>query len=442
MSHPAAHRRERSFQVDVLRREVSQAKTERVDPACRAGSQSAGRCRRIPIRPSVRIALAATEPDNEDNASRYLSQPGETFLDFAILKADAMFELCIKIASVGICLALIYLLATRIAAVRRRRSDGDVGIDTSNRYWYQFSSKTILITLALLCVVVVGTGLYLFRIRREGDRDANEQMWVAAVVIDHMERNGGSWPREWQDLEESHEIVAASNGRPWNFDELRGRVAIDFKVKPAELAEASADGDEPPFRVIYLRNGKTHYWRTGEPNRMILDYLTKRAQRPESYVYPKHPHPDEKEARAALLAAFTKWELDENGRVTRVSMSPFEDARAVAKHLKSLKELRELNFQDTNITDDDLEYIRGLTNLESVSLAGTRVTDAGLKHLKGLKSLQGLGLSSTKITDAGLEHLKELTSLTELGLTETKVTDEGIKKFQRALPKCEVSRYR
>ncbi|MCH8921615.1 MAG: hypothetical protein IIA67_00530, partial [Planctomycetes bacterium] len=320
-----------------------------------------------------------------------------------------MIELSIKIASIGICLTLFYLFATRIAAVRRRRSDGDTGDDTSKRHWYHFSPKTMLIALALLCVGVVGTGLYVFRIGMQATREAYAQEWVAVVVIDHMERNGGSWPREWKDLEESYEIVAARSGGTWSFDELHSRVAIDFNVNPAELAEVFADGDEPPFRVIYLRNGKTHYWRAREPNQMILDYLTERAQRPESYVYPKHPHADEKDARAALLAAFTKWELDENGHVTRVSLSPFEDARAVAKDLKSLKELRELNLQDTNITDDELKHIRGLTNLESVSFAGTKVTDAGLEHLKGLKNLQGLGLSSTNITDAGLEHLKGLT---------------------------------
>ncbi|MCH8922033.1 MAG: hypothetical protein IIA67_02655 [Planctomycetes bacterium] len=99
-------------------------------------------------------------------------------------------------------------------------------------------------------------------------------------------------------------------------------------------------------------------------------------------------------------------------------------------HLNELKNLEELNLNDTQVTDAVLEHVKGLTNLRELYLAHTNVTDAGLDHLSGLKTLERLDLSHTKITDAGLEHLKGLRRLSHLDLRGTDVTDEGVKKFQ------------
>ena len=74
----------------------------------------------------------------------------------------------------------------------------------------------------------------------------------------------------------------------------------------------------------------------------------------------------------------------------------------------------------------------------AVSLYDTQITDADLEHLKGLPRLVNLQLDNTPITGPGLEHLKELTSLQMLCFNYTQITEDGAKKLQDALPKCEI----
>jgi len=64
-----------------------------------------------------------------------------------------------------------------------------------------------------------------------------------------------------------------------------------------------------------------------------------------------------------------------------------------------------LSFRD--VSDADLEQLKGLTSLTYLDLSGTKVTDAGLKHLKGLSSLQTLYLAGTKVTHVGADRLKK-----------------------------------
>ena len=75
-----------------------------------------------------------------------------------------------------------------------------------------------------------------------------------------------------------------------------------------------------------------------------------------------------------------------------------------------------LNLSGTQVTDSELEDLKGLTNLVELGLSNTQVSDAGLEHLKGITSLESLDLKSTQVTDAGLKHLKGLTKLRMLGL--------------------------
>ncbi|MGO8751435.1 MAG: hypothetical protein ACLQNE_36270 [Thermoguttaceae bacterium] len=49
-------------------------------------------------------------------------------------------------------------------------------------------------------------------------------------------------------------------------------------------------------------------------------------------------------------------------------------------------------------------------------------------------------LDNTQVTDSDLECLKGLTHLQELHLKCTQVTDQGVKKLQQALPNCQIVR--
>jgi hypothetical protein len=93
-----------------------------------------------------------------------------------------------------------------------------------------------------------------------------------------------------------------------------------------------------------------------------------------------------------------------------------------------------LNVGD--VGDESLQHLESLRNLRLLSLDRTQVSDDGLEHLRGMNNLEQLNLSNTRITDAGLQHLKGLTNLSSLDLRGTEVTDEGIEKLRQALPTC------
>ena len=85
-----------------------------------------------------------------------------------------------------------------------------------------------------------------------------------------------------------------------------------------------------------------------------------------------------------------------------------------------------VDLGNTQVTDAQLEHLKGLSNLQALVLDRTQVTDAGLEHLKGLTNLQTLSLRNCRITGAGLEHLKGLTNLQSLNLRDTRITDAGL----------------
>ena len=62
-----------------------------------------------------------------------------------------------------------------------------------------------------------------------------------------------------------------TSGRPWSFEELSQRVIVNWNVDTIKLKKVVADGSD--FRVIWLRDGTTSYWKSSEPNRIIRDYL-------------------------------------------------------------------------------------------------------------------------------------------------------------------------
>ena len=109
-------------------------------------------------------------------------------------------------------------------------------------------------------------------------------------------------------------------------------------------------------------------------------------------------------------------------------------------HLNGLSALKSLALARTEVSDATLRRVAGLEALESLGLPETQITDAGLKHLKGLKALKELSLDDTRVTDAGLEHLKGFSALKYLYLTGTLVTDEGVAHLRKALPDCEIQR--
>lgn len=104
---------------------------------------------------------------------------------------------------------------------------------------------------------------------------------TAGLIIRYMEQHENRWPRSWQDLERTQQITDPSN-RNFSVQELQFHVVVDWNADPKNLARAELPtDDQPPFRVIWLRNGNSTHWSSTEPNQMILEYLQRSHMRPK-----------------------------------------------------------------------------------------------------------------------------------------------------------------
>jgi Leucine-rich repeat (LRR) protein len=112
------------------------------------------------------------------------------------------------------------------------------------------------------------------------------------------------------------------------------------------------------------------------------------------------------------------------------------------EHLAFVAKLPQLEclrlYHDHNVTDAGLKHLKGLRNLKELCLTGTKITDAGLEQLKSLKGLRWLYLDRTQVSDTGVQHFKELSNLEWLHVVHTQVTDKGVKKLKQSLPDCHI----
>jgi len=93
--------------------------------------------------------------------------------------------------------------------------------------------------------------------------------------------------------------------------------------------------------------------------------------------------------------------------------------------LKGLKSLERLSISK-QLTDDGLAEIAQLPSLKALYIREDRLTNAGLAHLEKLASLEELDISNGRMSNAGLAHLAKLPSLRYLMLTGKNFTDDGL----------------
>ncbi|CAN5162089.1 hypothetical protein BH10CYA1_BH10CYA1_57850 [soil metagenome] len=113
-------------------------------------------------------------------------------------------------------------------------------------------------------------------------------------------------------------------------------------------------------------------------------------------------------------------------------------------HLVGLKELdphalQSIDFSESEVEDDDIQYLLHFSKLHEVDLSHTAITDEGIEQLAKLHSLKKIWLDNTKVTDAALDKLKALQGLTKVSLTGTDITESSIREAKNAFPKnCEI----
>jgi Leucine-rich repeat (LRR) protein len=142
---------------------------------------------------------------------------------------------------------------------------------------------------------------------------------------------------------------------------------------------------------------------------------------------------EQEEAIAAIkkMKGFVEYDAQRPGKpVTKVHLYAGKTAGIGLAPLAKLPEIEWIGLHLSDITEADLEYLKGLTKLRRLGLADIRLTDTGMKRLEGMTTLEILYLMENPITDAGLDHIQMLTKLKELGLGQTKITDTGLEKLK------------
>ena len=75
------------------------------------------------------------------------------------------------------------------------------------------------------------------------------------------------------------------------------------------------------------------------------------------------------------------------------------------------------------------------SNLTRLSIDHTNLTDAQIEELKGLKNLQYLNLVGTKITAQGVQKLKTITTLENIYLGQTTIKGNDFINLQKQFRK-------
>ena len=94
-----------------------------------------------------------------------------------------------------------------------------------------------------------------------------------------------------------------------------------------------------------------------------------------------------------------------------------------------------LQMANPDVTNETLVYLKGMNNLRELDLNDTLVTDGGLKRLAELPKLQQLRLRNTSITDEGFRvSIAPLESLRNVDVTGTKVKSKSLRDWKNAKP--------
>jgi predicted negative regulator of RcsB-dependent stress response len=215
------------------------------------------------------------------------------------------------------------------------------------RRWYQFSLKTLLVVLTLLCL---GPGGYVAYEQRK----AREQK----AAVEAIEKLGGK--------------VETNNKVPGRSPMLRQIL-----------------GDESVGNVVSVTLNDTDVTDAGLVHLSGLKGL-------------KHLSLNKTQVTDAGLQ-----HLSGLKELTYLCLDGRQMTESGLRHLAGLKELKYLQLQDPELTDAGLVHLAKLKGLKSLFLDNTQVTDSGLVHLAGVKSLTWLTLINTQVTDAGIAELQK-----------------------------------
>jgi hypothetical protein len=102
----------------------------------------------------------------------------------------------------------------------------------------------------------------------------------------------------------------------------------------------------------------------------------------------------------------------------------------------------ELHITLTGWAGGDYSILKAKPATVVLQMANPDVDNATLEYLRGMTQLRELDLNSSQVSDEGLKLLAELPRLEELRLARTRISDEGFQKYlapQKTLRKLDLS---
>jgi hypothetical protein len=122
--------------------------------------------------------------------------------------------------------------------------------------------------------------------------------------------------------------------------------------------------------------------------------------------------------------------VDGELRITLTGLKNFDYSTLQRKH-----ETVVLQMANEDVDDHTLQYLKGMDQLRSLDLNGSQVTDEGLSILAELPRLQELRIARTRITEDGFKkHLAQKESLLKLDLTGTDVHGKTKREWKKIKP--------
>lgn len=124
---------------------------------------------------------------------------------------------------------------------------------------------------------------------------------------------------------------------------------------------------------------------------------------------------------------------------TAVSLRKDMNDEHLAKLASVSEALTSLRLGATSVSEGGLQVnLSKMTNLKELDLNQTAITDAGLDTVSRLEHLEWLNLYGTAVTDAGIAKLKTLTKLKKLYLWNSQATSAGAEALENELPELEI----
>lgn len=134
----------------------------------------------------------------------------------------------------------------------------------------RFSLRHLMLalTIAVFGAWSISIGVSRTRHNIDASQSTYAARLVAQMCVRHMSLNGGSWPKDWHDLQDDFAPCLARTRQSWTFDDLKDRVGVDWSVNPTDLLSKP---DSPT--VIWVASDPTFSFHGTTPNAIVLRHL-------------------------------------------------------------------------------------------------------------------------------------------------------------------------